>query len=120
MTRLILTADSSSAGSIVSAGHADLAVAIKLRMVWGLPRSDSELAAFLAPRRSQEPDGHWLDSMPPQRLQKFETNDLGLVEACQRAETVELWMNTDPNAQLVLIWLLDYLGPRAKSLGLTL
>ena len=34
MTRLILTADSSSAGGLVSAGHADLAVPIELRMVW--------------------------------------------------------------------------------------
>jgi hypothetical protein len=49
MTRLILTADSSSAGGVVSAGHADLAVVIE-RMVWGRPRSDAELAAFLAAR----------------------------------------------------------------------
>jgi hypothetical protein len=46
MTRLILTADSSSAGGVVSAGHTDLAVAIELRMVWGPPRSDAQLAAF--------------------------------------------------------------------------
>ena len=120
MTRLILTADASSAGCVVSAGLADLAIAIELRMVWGAPRSDAELAAFLAPRTTQPPDSHWLDSMPPWRLQKFGMNDLGLIEACQRCETVELWMGTDPNAQLVLIWLLDYLGPRAKDLRLTL
>jgi len=120
MTRLILTADDSSAGSIVSAGHADLAVVIELRMVWEPPRSDAELAAFLAPRTSQRPDSHWLDSMPPWRLQKFGMNDLGLIEACQRCKTVELWMGTEPNAQLVLIWLLDHLGARAKDLGITL
>ena len=61
MTRLILTADSSSAGCVVSAGHADLAVAIELRMVWGPPRSDAELAAYLAARTSQEQGSHWLD-----------------------------------------------------------
>jgi hypothetical protein len=118
MTRLILTADSSSAGGVVSAGHADLAVATELRMVWGPPRSDAELAAFLAARTSQEPDSHWLDSVPPPRLGKFGIDDLGLIEACERCETVELWMDTEPNAQLVLIWLLDYLGPRAKTLGM--
>jgi hypothetical protein len=48
--RLILTADSSSAGGVVSAGQADLAIAIERRMVWGTPRSDAELAAFLAER----------------------------------------------------------------------
>jgi hypothetical protein len=120
MTRLILTADSSSAGCVVSAGLADLAVAIELPMVWGPPRSDAELAAFLAVRTSQEPGCHWLDSVPPRRLQKFDISELGLIEACERYETVELWMGTEPNAQLVLIWLLDYLGPQAKTLGMIL
>jgi hypothetical protein len=115
MTRLILTADSSSAGSVVSAGLADLAVPIELRMVWGAPRSDAELAAFLTARTSQPPGSHWFDSMPPPRLEKFAMNGLGLIEAFARCETVELWMETEPNAQLVLIWLLDYLGPQAKT-----
>jgi hypothetical protein len=120
MTRLVLTADSSSAGCVVSAGHADLAVPIELRMVWGPPRSDAELGAFLAARTSQEPDSHWLDSVPPRRLQKFGMNDLGLIEACERFEAVELWMETAPNDQLVLIWLLDHFGAKAKSLDITL
>ncbi|WFU19476.1 hypothetical protein [Bradyrhizobium sp. CB3481] len=120
MTRLVLTADSSSAGGIASAGHADLAVAIELRMVFGPPRSDADLAAFLAPRTNQQAESHWLDFMPPQRPQKFGMKDLGLIEVCRRFETVELWMDTEPNAQLVLIWLLDHLGALAKDLGLTL
>lgn len=120
MTRLILTADSSSAGGVVSAGHADLAVAIDLRMVWGPPRSDAELAAFSAARTSQEPGSHWLDSVPPRRLRKFGMNGRGLIEACERCETVELWIETAPNAQLVLIWLLDYLGQQAKTSGIIL
>lgn len=89
-------------------------------MVWGPPRSDAELAAFFAARTSREPDSHWLDTVPPLRLQKVGIADLGLIGACERFETVELWMGTEPNAQLVLIWLLDYLGPRAKSLGISL
>ena len=120
MTRLILTADSSSAGGVVSARLADLAVPIELRMVWGPPRSDAELAAFLTARTSQPPDFHWLDSMPPPRLEKFGINELGLIEACAHCETVELWMETEPNAQLVLIWLLDYLGPQSKTLNIIL
>ena len=120
MTRLILAADSSSAGCVVSAGLADLAIAIEVRMVWGAPLSDAELAAFLEARTTQGPDLHWLDSVPPQRRQKFGIGDLGLIEACERCETVELWMGTEPNAQLVLIWLLDYLGPQAKPLRIIL
>jgi len=115
---LILTADSSSAGCIVSAGLADLVIATELRMVWGAPRSDAELAAFLEARTTQ-PDS-WLYSQPRQRRQLLGFKDLGLIEACERCETVELWMETEPNAQLVLIWLLDYLGPRAKTLGIIL
>ena len=34
--------------------------------------------------------------------------DLSLAEFCQHYETVELWFDTKPNAQLQLIWLLDY------------
>jgi hypothetical protein len=120
MPRLILTADSSSAGGVVSAGHADLAVPIELRMVWGPPRSDAGLTAFLTARTSQPPESHWLDSVPPPRLEQFGMNGLGLIEACARCQTVELWMETEPNAQLVLIWLLDYLGPQAKTLNIIL
>ncbi|WP_246738148.1 hypothetical protein [Bradyrhizobium sp. CCBAU 051011] len=58
--------------------------------------------------------------MPPRRRQKFGIKDLGLIEASEHFETVELWMETEPNAQLVLIWLLDYLGPRAKTLRIIL
>jgi hypothetical protein len=58
--------------------------------------------------------------MPPPRLEKFGINELGLIEACAHCETVELWMETEPNAQLVLIWLLDYLGPQAKALNIIL
>jgi hypothetical protein len=120
MTRLILTADSSSAGGVVSAGLADLAVPIELRMVWGQPRSDAELAAFLAARTSQPPDSHWLDSVPSERLGPFGINGLGLIEACARFETVEFWLETEPNAQLVLIWLLSHLGAQAKTLNIIL
>ena len=120
MTRLILTADASSAGCIVSAGRADLAIAIEPRLVWGPPRSDAQLAAFWAARTGQQPSAHWLHSMRPQRLQKFGMNGLGLIEACERCETVELWMETDPNSQLVQIWLLDFLGAQKKSAGIVL
>ena len=34
--------------------------------------------------------------------------DLSLAEFCQHYETVELWFDMRPNAQLQLVWLLDY------------
>lgn len=33
----------------------------------------------------------------------------GLIEFCERYDAIELWINPDPNAQLNLIWLLDFL-----------
>ncbi len=75
--------------------------------------------ARLTPRTTQEPGSHWLDYRFPSRLpasiEKIGGKDLGLVELCERCETVELWMETEPNDQLVLIWLLDYLRSHAKA-----
>lgn len=113
MTRLILTADSSAAGALKEAGHADLVIPIELRLVWRPLPSDAELALVLAARTSQKPGDHWLDPLPPQRREEFGIAGLGLLEVLARFETIELWMETDPNSQLVLIWLLDYLHANA-------
>jgi hypothetical protein len=39
---------------------------------------------------------------------------LGLIEFCERCERVELWIDPEPNAQLMLVRLLDYFRPHAK------
>ncbi len=31
-----------------------------------------------------------------------------MIDLCERCETIELWIDPDPNAQLTLIWLLDH------------
>lgn len=36
---------------------------------------------------------------------------LGLVEFCASFDSIELWIDPEPNAQLILIWLLDYFRP---------
>jgi hypothetical protein len=86
MTRLILTADSSSAGCVVSAGVADLAVGIELRMVWGPPRSDAELAAFLEAGTMHGADSSWLYSLPQHRRQLSGFENLGLIELASVAK----------------------------------
>jgi hypothetical protein len=108
MTRLILTADSSAAGGLKEAGRADLAIAIEPRLVWGPPLSDAELAAFLAARTTQKPGSHWLDYVSENGVEPIGGKRLGLIEVCARCESVELWIEPEPNAQLVLLWLLDY------------
>jgi hypothetical protein len=115
MMRLILTADTSGAGAVKEADKADLVIPVELRLVWGPLPSDDKLAALLATRTSQAPGDHWLDTISPQRREKYGIAGLGLHEVLARCETVELWMETDPNSQLVLIWLLDYLRSNAKD-----
>ncbi len=115
MTCLILTADASSAGGLKEAGRADIVIAIEPRFVWGPPRSQVELAEFVAARTTQGPGSHWLDYGSTPSIKEIGGRDLGLLELCQRCEKIELWMETEPNAQLVLIWLLDYLHSRADA-----
>jgi hypothetical protein len=115
MTRLILTSDASGAGNLKGTGRADLVIPIEYRFVSGPLLPDAEFAAFLAARTTQRPGRHWLDYAAPPIVKKIGGRDLGLVELCQRYGTVELWMETEPNAQLVLIWLLDYLHSHAKA-----
>ena len=63
---------------------------------------------MLAARTTQKPGSHWLDHASPAAWRIVE-RDLGLVDLCRRCETVELWFDPEPNAQLMLIWLLDCL-----------
>jgi hypothetical protein len=115
MTHVILTADGSSASGLKEAGHADIVIPIEPRLVWGALPADAELAALVAARTTHKPGSHWLDYVSARHMEEFGGRDFGLIELCQRCETVELWMETKPNDQLVLIWLLDYLRSHAKA-----
>jgi hypothetical protein len=120
VTRLILTADASAAGGLASAGRADLVIPIEPRLVWGPLPSEAVLAALLAPRTTQEPGDHWLNYASPKVAKALGSRELGLLEVCARCDAVELWMETEPNAQLVLIWLLDYFGSHDAATHLVL
>jgi hypothetical protein len=115
MTRLILTTDDS--GAVRMAKMADIVIPFGIRFVWGSPASDAELAALLAARSTEHgsPGSHWLDFEWPRRLEKIGGKDLGFVELCERCETIQLWIGPEPNDQLTLIWLLDYLRAHAKT-----
>ena len=52
--------------------------------------------------------------LPGKPLEEARSHGLGLIEFCERCETIELWIDPEPNAQLTLIWLLDYLRPHAE------
>lgn len=108
MTRLIVTTDSSTAGAIQIAGLADLVIAIERRLVWGPMPSAAELDAFFAPRTTQPPGLHWLDDTPAWRLEESSVKDRGLIELVTECDSFEFWRGPEPNAELLLLWLLDH------------
>jgi len=85
MTRLILTFEDLAAGALKGAALADRVIPFGWRFVWGMLPSLREL------ENEARADG------------------LGLIEFCEHFDAVELWVDSEPNAQLQLIWLLDYL-----------
>ena len=107
MKRLILTGEHGV--TFMRPELADLAIPFSFRFVWGPLPSPDELATYVATRSTKHgPGTHWSDYAGRWRQANKGRKDLGLVEFCQPCETVELWFDPGPNAQLQLIWLLDY------------
>jgi hypothetical protein len=115
LARLILTAEASAAGAVKGAGRADIVIPIEPRLVLGPLPSEPDLALFLAARTTQEAGSHWLDYASPGARDTIGGTHLGLLDVCAGCEAVELWMETEPNAQLVLIWLLSYFHSHAEA-----
>ena len=108
MKRLILTGWLMR--EFTNSEFADLALSFFFRFGWGpLPPQD-ELATYLGPRTPDVTRGrHWSDFASGWNQSKNRSRrDLSLAEFCQQYETVELWFDTQPNAQLQMVWLLDY------------
>jgi len=110
MKPLILA--SSSVPEFHKDDFSDLAVSFFFHFIWGKLPSPDELTAYLGARTSDDsPAGgrHWSDFASRWgQSENKNLRDLSLAEFCQQYETVELWFDTRPHAQLQLIWLLDY------------
>src|SRR5260370_2910252 len=118
MTRLILTTDSSGAGCLMQAGIADLVIALGFSFVRGPLPSPLDLATSLSTRSTKHDTAlpHWLDNAG--RLhEKIRRKGLGLIELCQQCEMVELWIDPVPNAQLMLIQLLDHFRSHGEQVS---
>lgn len=117
MTRLILTTDDSGAGSLRQANIADIVLPFGFRFVWGPLPSDAEIAMSLAPRSAQHDQtiDHWLWNASRKHFGETGSNQMGLIELCEQCDAIELWIDPGPNAQLTLIWLLDYLRHQGES-----
>ena len=118
MTRLILTTSDSGAGSLKQTGIADIVIPLGFRLVSGPLPSDAELAASLMPSATQH---RWLWDIYRKHLGESGESEHGLIDLCEHCDTIELWIDPEPNAQLTLVWLLDYLRPhRSIASKLTL
>ncbi|MBR1147954.1 hypothetical protein [Bradyrhizobium sp. AUGA SZCCT0431] len=104
MTRLVLTSRDSGAGCLLRAGVGDIVIPFGFRFVWGELPSDAKLEAMIGPGS--------LDHFPQHRLGKFHAKEVGLLDLCERCEAVELWFDPEPNAQLMLVQILDCLNSR--------
>ena len=98
---------------------ADLTVCFIFRFGWGPLPSTAELATYLGPGTPDLEHGHhWSDFATGwKRSRNDHLDDLSLAEFCQHYETVELWFDTQPNAQLTLIWLLDHFRSHPETIA---
>ncbi len=62
---------------------------------------------MLLARREAADD--WLWNVYRKYFGKIDRSEIGLIDFCERCESIELWIDPEPNAQLTLIWLLGYL-----------
>jgi hypothetical protein len=114
--RLILTTSDSGAGGLRQTGLADIVIPFGFRFVWGPPPSDADLVTSLSwgsPRQDGTTD-HLLWNVYRKHFGEVAGNEIGLVDFCERCEMIELWIDPNPNSQLTLIWLLDYLRQHAR------
>lgn len=95
MSRLIMTFDDSAAGALKGTGFAGRVITFGWRFVWGALAVPNEL------KNEAQIDG------------------LALNEFCERFDTVELWADPEPNAQLQLVWLLDHLRSHANVIAIS-
>src|SRR5260370_41202742 len=86
MTRLILTTDDSGAGSLRTAGRADIVIPFGLRFVRGPLPIPEELATLLAARSAKHgsPGSHWLAFVRSRRLEEIVAKDLALIDLCEQ------------------------------------
>lgn len=116
MKRLILTTSDSGSGCLKQAKIADRVIGIAPRLVRVRPPTMSETEAFFGPCHDAGADdlNHWQNWIGFASEKRLGRNWPGLIDTCEDYEIVELWVDPDPNAQLVLLQLLDFLRPHGE------
>ncbi|WP_247984603.1 hypothetical protein [Bradyrhizobium sp. 186] len=113
MSHLILTTNDLSAYRLQPTRLANQVVGFDLRLVPGMLPPEAELTTLVAPRSAKhDADGkHWLDHSCRAGVCRSTKRNDGLIEFCDRFDSIELWVDPQANDQLILVWLLDVLRP---------
>ena len=111
MTSLILATSDVASALLRRAGRADFVIGFRPRFVWGQlpPQAELETSLQVRSAKHRELGSHWLDFIATEYLAPAGGKDLGLLELCERCDSIELWADPQANDQLILIWLLDIL-----------
>jgi hypothetical protein len=104
MQRLIFTTSDAGAGCLRQPGVADMVMPLGSRFFREDPLpSDVEIANSLE-------ENDWLGRIYRKYLRETDRRTR-IIDLCEPFDTIDLWIDPDPNAQLILIWLLEYLRP---------
>jgi len=92
---------------------ANVVLGFYLRFVWRKLPPEEQLLMGLERRSAKHGNSgdHWLDDSCRGSLDGFGTRDIGFFELCAKFDSIEIWVDSRPNDQLVLVWLLDLLRP---------
>lgn len=113
MSHLILTTNDLAPLQLQPTRLANIVLGFSLRFVRDRLPSEEQLIMRLERRPAKHCDvgDHWLDEIRRCWLKGFATRDVGLFEFCEKFDSIELWVDPQPNDQLVLVWLLNLLRP---------
>jgi hypothetical protein len=113
MSHLILATNDLAPLQLQPTRLANLVLGFSLRFVLDRLPSGEQLLVGLERRSAKHRDigDHWLDDIRPCSLEGFGTRDISLFELCGKFDSIELWVDPEPNDQLVLVWLLNLLRP---------
>ena len=60
------------------------------------------------------PHDHWFRNIYRRHFGEVGEGEIEIIDLCHRCDTIELWIDPDPNAQLTLVWLLNWLRADEK------
>ncbi|QPF82766.1 hypothetical protein IC762_23865 [Bradyrhizobium genosp. L] len=114
MKRLILTG--SSGTDLERAGLAESVLSFRFRFVWGPLPLPQKLDAYFGVRLDQDPGDHWSDWLL-RRRDRDAVKHLTFIEYCESFDRIELWFDPEPNDQLQLACLLDYVRSHSETMA---